>query len=144
MPKQYLVDVRVRVINRIMTTLVRWGLAPKQTYLLTVAGRRTGRPYTTPVSIVEMDAQRWLVAPYGEVGWVRNARAAHQVTLRRGSHAEVVALAPADASTSAPVLKRYVRLEPITQAYFDAAPDAPVAAFEAEAARHPVFRILAA
>ncbi|MBO0729437.1 MAG: nitroreductase family deazaflavin-dependent oxidoreductase [Acidimicrobiaceae bacterium] len=45
------------------------------TYLLTIRGRKTGRPSTTPVTIVQHDGKRWLVAPYGAVSWVRNARA---------------------------------------------------------------------
>jgi hypothetical protein len=40
-----------------------------------------------------------------------------------------------------PVLKEYVSLEPITRPYFTARPDAPAAAFAAEAAEHPVFRV---
>ena len=41
-----------------------------------------------------------------------------------------------------PVLKAYVERVPITRPYFDAAPDAPLAAFVAEAARHPVFQVV--
>jgi hypothetical protein len=29
--------------------------------------------YSTPITLVEASGQRWLVAPYGEVAWVRNA-----------------------------------------------------------------------
>jgi hypothetical protein len=36
-------------------------------------GRRSGRLNATPVREVEEGDQRWLVAPYGEVSWVRNA-----------------------------------------------------------------------
>jgi deazaflavin-dependent oxidoreductase (nitroreductase family) len=139
--KTYQVGFRVRLINRISKTLIRWGLAPKYTYLLTVPGRKTGRPYSTPVSLVELNGQRWLVAPYGEVSWVRNARVAGRVTLTRGQDVETVTIVPADPKESALVLKRYLTLEPITRAYFDAQPDSPLAAFEAEAERHPVFRI---
>ena len=52
--------------------------------LLTVAGRRSGQPRSTPVVPVVTENGCWLVAPFGDVGWVRNARAAEQVTLRRG------------------------------------------------------------
>jgi len=41
-----------------------------------------------------------------------------------------------------PVLKAYVERVPITRPYFDAAPDAPLAAFVAEAARPPVFQVV--
>jgi hypothetical protein len=47
------------------------------------------------------------------------------------------------AEESAPVLKKYLALAPITQPYFDARPDAPVESFSAEASRHPVFKLMA-
>ena len=81
------------------------------------------------------------MAPYGEVAWVRSARAAGHVTLSRGRQAERVAiheLAPAEA---APVLRLYVTRVPITRPYFDATPTSPIATFEAEAPLHPVFRL---
>ncbi len=56
--------------------------------LLRVRGRKTGLPRTTPVSLIEHEGRRWLVAPYGEVGWVRNARAAGEAELLRGSAVE--------------------------------------------------------
>jgi len=65
-----------RFANVLMRLLLRLGLAPRTTMLLTIAGRRTGTPRSTPVTMVEEDGQRWLVAPYGPVGWVHNARAA--------------------------------------------------------------------
>jgi len=46
-----------------------------------------------------------------------------------------------DSEASAPILKKYVNWVPITRPYFDAAPDAPIEAFVAEAPRHPVFRL---
>jgi deazaflavin-dependent oxidoreductase (nitroreductase family) len=131
-----------RAINRVVHLLLRLGLMPRPTYLLTVTGRRTGRPLSTPVTLVEDGGARWLVAPYGNVGWVRNARAAGRVTLSRGGRSETLAireLAPAEA---APVLQRYVARVPITRPFFDAAPDSPLADFVAEASRHPVFHLV--
>ena len=74
-----------RLLNALVKTLLRVGLGPRHTYLLTVRGRRTGTRDSTPVTLVEESTHRWLVAPYGEVAWVRNARAAGQVTLSRGA-----------------------------------------------------------
>ena len=81
-----------RVANWLMRGLLRWGLAPRHTYLLTVRGRKSGQPHATPVTLVEEGQERWLVAPYGEVGWVRNARAAGAVTLTRGRRVEIVVI----------------------------------------------------
>jgi len=130
-----------RAINRLVRLLIRLGLIPGPTYLLTVPGRRSGRPWSTPVTLVEDGGARWLVAPYGDVGWVRNARAAGRVTLSRGGRAETLDIRELPTVEAAPVLRLYVTRVPITRPYFDASPTAPLTAFEAEAGRHPVFRL---
>jgi deazaflavin-dependent oxidoreductase (nitroreductase family) len=130
-----------RLVNQILRALLRVGMSPPHTYLLTVRGRKTGKPYSTPVTLVEENAERWLVAPYGEVGWVRNARAAGQATLRHGRRYEtvqIVELAPEDA---APVLRKYLAQVPVVRPFFDVTPKSAIADFITEAPRHPVFRI---
>lgn len=139
--KKYQVSPQVKVINSIMQTLVRLGLGPRHTYLLTVQGRKSGKPYSTPVTIVENAEGRWLVAPYGDMNWVRNARAAGQVTLTRGGRSEKLSIAAEAPEVSARVLKQYIAMEPITRPYFEATVDSAVEAFQAEVERHPVFRL---
>jgi deazaflavin-dependent oxidoreductase (nitroreductase family) len=131
-----------RAVNALVRGLLGLGLGPPRTYLLTVPGRRSGRLRSTPVTLVEGDGQRWLVAPYGTVDWVRNARTAGRVTLSRGRRSETVLVSELDSRESAPVLRQYAREVPITRPFFDAAPDGALEAFAAEAARHPVFRIM--
>ena len=130
-----------RLINVLVRTLLRLGLMPRPYYLLTTVGRRTGQPHTTPVELVEAGDQRWLVAPYGETDWVRNARAAGWVTLSRGRRSERVRITELDIGERAPILRTYLRNMPIVRPFFEASPDAPLDAFTAEAVRHPVFRI---
>ncbi len=130
-----------RAANRLVRFLLRLGLMPGPTYLLTVRGHRTGRPLSTPVTLVEDGGIRWLVAPYGDVAWVRGARAAGQVTLSRGSRSETALIRELSPADAAPVLQRYITRVPITRPYFDAKPDSPLAAFIAEASRHPVFEL---
>jgi deazaflavin-dependent oxidoreductase (nitroreductase family) len=65
-----------------MSALVRAGLVPRS-YLLTTHGRKTGRPRTNPVVPVDHGGRRWVVAPYGPVSWVHNARANGRVSLTR-------------------------------------------------------------
>jgi deazaflavin-dependent oxidoreductase (nitroreductase family) len=133
-----------RLLNALVKTVLRVGLGPRHTYLLSVRGRRTGRRYSTPVTLVEAGTNRCLVAPYGEVSWVRNARATGQVTLSRGRRSETVAIVELGPAEAAPVLKQYATEVPITRPFFDARPDSPLEAFVAEAPRHPVFRIRSA
>ncbi|MEV4314915.1 nitroreductase family deazaflavin-dependent oxidoreductase [Actinocrispum sp. NPDC049592] len=127
--------------NAAISALLRAGVAPRSYVLLTVRGRRTGRPHTTPVRLLNFDGGEWLVAPYGDVAWVRNARAAGEVQLRHGRRVRTVSVFESDAAQSGPVLKEYARKEPVTRPYFDAKPGDPVDAFTAEAARHPVFQV---
>jgi len=64
MAQSYHLTVPRRVLNTLMRALLRMGIAPPGTYLLTVRGRNTGTLHSTPVTIVERDGERWLVAPY--------------------------------------------------------------------------------
>ena len=84
-PKPYRLSPARRAINAVVRPLARLGLTGPRTHLLTVPGRTSGRLWSTPVSIVRMGDERWLVAPYGDRNWVRNTRAAGWVELRRGS-----------------------------------------------------------
>jgi deazaflavin-dependent oxidoreductase (nitroreductase family) len=130
-----------RVGDRLMRPLIRLGVVPG-TYLLTVRGRKTGEPHSNPVTLVEGDdGRRWLVAPYGAVGWVRNARAAGRVTLTRRGNPVECTLREVSPDEAGPVLKRYVSLAKVTRPYFRAQFDAPDAEFAAEADRHPVFEL---
>jgi deazaflavin-dependent oxidoreductase (nitroreductase family) len=123
-----------------MIGLTRVGFAPKGTYVLTVPGRMTGRPRSTPVTAVEDDG-RWLVAPYGAVGWVRNVRAAREVELARAGRRERFGVDEVGPDQAAPILRRYLRQVAVVRPYFAVGPDAPLDRFAAEAAGHPVFRL---
>jgi deazaflavin-dependent oxidoreductase (nitroreductase family) len=130
-----------RVGDAIMRVLVRAGLVPS-TYLLTTRGRKTGRPLTHPATVIEHEGRRWLVAPYGAVSWVHNARAAGRVTLGRRGEWRDYAVREVPAWEAGPVLKRYVGVATATRPYFGADKEAPVEEFVAEADRHPVFELL--
>ena len=141
--KEYKVNRRVRFINRMMARMIHWNVAPPRTYLLTVRGRRSGKPYTLPVTLVEQDGKRWLVSPFGEVNWVKNARADGEVRLLRSGHTETLKIQELGPEESAPILKTYISLEGIVRPYFTAQPDSPLEVFEVEAPRHPVFLLVA-
>lgn len=93
------------------------------------------------MTIVDRDGRRWLVAPYGPVSWVHNARAAGRVTLRRRRETLNYAIREVTAEEAGPVLKQYVGIARPTRPYFQASKDAPVEEFIAEADRHPVFEL---
>ena len=133
-----------RAVNALVRPLARLGLVGPRTHLLTVAGRRTGRAWTTPVSLVEVGGSRYAVAPYGERNWVRNARAAGQVFLRRGRKRETLRVHELSPEEAVPVLREYYRRGVFTRPFFQVALASPHAAWLAEAPRHPVFRLVAA
>jgi deazaflavin-dependent oxidoreductase (nitroreductase family) len=124
-----------------MSVFVRAGVVPG-TYMLTTTGRKSGRPLTHPATIVREGRRRWLVAPYGAVSWVHNARASGRVSLSRRRARVDYAVREVPAAEAGPVLKRYVVVASATRPYFAATKDAPVEDFTAEAARHPVFELL--
>lgn len=144
MAKTYRVTTGAKAANAVLGFLLRHGFGPGFMRLLTVTGRRTGQPHSTPVVPVETDEGRWLVSPFGNVGWARNARAAGRVTLRRGKVVETLAVTELPPHDAVPVLRTYLGMKPAgkyVRDYFDAGPDASDAELVAEAPRHPVFAL---
>src|SRR5215218_7510853 len=58
--------------------------------LVTIRGRKSGLPRTTPLAIIEVSGRRWVWAPWGEVQWVRNLRAAGCATITTRRRTEEV------------------------------------------------------
>jgi hypothetical protein len=106
-----------------------------------VTGRKTHTDHTTPVSLVIDGSARYLVAPYGEVAWVRNARSAGVVTLARGGKSGRYSLEPLQGAEAGAILQRYVKLEPIMRPYFGVSRDATAEEFAGEVPSHPVFKL---
>ncbi len=142
MAKIYRVNAFVRISNAMTTFLLRMGVKMGTMTLLTVRGRKSGQPRTTPVTLIELDGDRLLIAPFGSVNWVRNLRAAGSATLTRGRHSERVSTVELSIQEAGPILKKSLAGVPSFVAnYFDVTPDSPLADFEREAPRHPVFRL---
>lgn len=88
----------VSLLNPLARPFVGAGLAGPNV-LLTVRGRKTGVPRTTPVALVEIDGRRWIIGTFGDVNWVRNLRAAGEATITIKSRAQAVhavALSPTE------------------------------------------------
>jgi len=142
-PRPYRKSSWRRALNALVRPLARLGLTGPRTHLLTVPGRKSGKPWSTPVSIVEEGGQRWLVAPYGERNWVKNARAAGWVELRRGRRDERLAVEELSPEDAVPVLRRYYELAYVTRPFFDVTLSSSDEEWLAEAPRHPVFSLKA-
>jgi deazaflavin-dependent oxidoreductase (nitroreductase family) len=66
--------------------------------LITIRGRNSGLPRTTPVAIIELSGRRWVWCPWGEVHWVRNMRAAGGATISVRGQTEEVSATELDAT----------------------------------------------
>ena len=83
---------RVRFFSPILKFLLVAGMPMGPNGLVTIRGRKSGLPRTTPLAIIEVGGRRWVWAPWGEVQWVRNLRAAGRATIAvRGRKEEVSA-----------------------------------------------------
>ena len=140
-PRPYRRSVWRRGLNAFVRPLARLGLAGRSTHVLTVPGRESGRLWSTPVSIVRDGDERWLVAPYGERNWVKNARAAGWVELERGRRRERLAVEEVDAEQAVPVLREYYRRFRVTRPFFEVTLESSNEEWLAEATRHPAFRL---
>jgi deazaflavin-dependent oxidoreductase (nitroreductase family) len=123
------------------TALTRAGVVP-HSYVLTTVGRKSGVERHNPVTVVELDGRRWLVAPYGTVAWVLNARAAGEVRLTRRFSTTRYTVREVGPEEAGPVLKQYVAVATVPRPYFAATVDDPPEAFAREAAAHPVMEIV--
>ena len=143
MAKTYQVPSFVRLGNFFTTILLRAGLKPGNMALLTVRGRKSGLPRTTPVSLLgESDGQRWLIAAFGEVDWMRNLRAAGEASLKRGRRPQHIIVKELSPEEAAPILKKSLAEAPgFLLKNFDATPESPLKDFEREALNHPVFLV---
>ena len=133
-----------RIFNKLFGIFVGLGLAPRYNYLVEVRGRKTGRVYSAPVNLVEVGARRFLVAPRGRTQWVRNAEAAGEVVLARGSRRLHFRIRSVTGDEKLDILKTYLeRYRLAVQRYFPVRPGADARAFADVADRYPVFELLA-
>ena len=97
------------VFNKAVAGLTGLGISVMGSRILAVRGRKSGEWRTTPVNLLVIDGQRYLVAPRGHTQWVRNLRAAGTGELRLGRKAEAFsAVELADADKPA-VIREYLR-----------------------------------
>lgn len=74
----------VDLFNPIARRLIGAGVPMGPNALITIRGRKSGEPRTTPVALIEIEGRRWVSSPYGEVNWVRNLRASGEATITIG------------------------------------------------------------
>lgn len=141
------------VVTWILKGLLRVGLPMGPMVLLTVRGRKSGEPRTTPVDLFERNGRSFLVSTHRQESsnWVRNLRAAGDGVLTRGRSRRPITVVELPPDTAGPVLKEVLgpRLALPLRGFvlrrtFSVPPDAPLADFVAASHSHPVFEIFTA
>ncbi len=135
-------NLLARIINRGWAVIHSLGVAPNYLVTLEVTGRRSGRTISFPLAMVVLDGERYLVSMLGaNAAWVQNVRAADGRARLRHGRTEQVRLEELAVEKRAPVLKLYLQRAPGARPHIPVDKDAPLAEFQAIAARFPVFRV---
>lgn len=134
------------VLNPIVAWFTRRGLSVWGSRVLEVRGRVSGQWRRTPVNVLTLDGDRYLVAPRGHVQWTRNLRAIGEGRLVVGRRTEVFTAVEVGDDAKPAILRAYLRRWRFeVGAFFDGVgPDSSDDELRAIAPRHPVFRITAA
>ena len=159
MAKPYRVNTFVRINNTMISSLLRLGIKMWSFSLLTVRGRKSGKPIVTPLAIFVQDQKRYLIATYGVVNWVRNLRAAGgEATLTQRRHSEKIRAIELPKDTAALVFRAALRSGPpgvpaeifrkyrarSVLPYLGVTENASLEEFEREVLTHPVFLVQSA
>ena len=92
------VPLQVRLFSPILKFLLAAGVPLGFNGLITIRGRKTGLPRTAAVAIIRVSGKRYVWAPWGEVHWVRNLRAASRATITVRRRTEDVTATELDAA----------------------------------------------
>jgi deazaflavin-dependent oxidoreductase (nitroreductase family) len=98
-----------QVFNRTVRRLTRWGVSVAGSRELRVRGRSSGEWRSTPVNLLTLEGQHYLVAPRGVTQWVRNLRAAGTGELRVGRRTQAFRATELGDADKTPVLREYLR-----------------------------------
>jgi hypothetical protein len=78
--------------NRVVKILHRLGVPLGTIHIITIPGRTSGEPRSTPVSPLTFEGRRYVVAGIADSSWAKNARASGQGRLSKGRVHEDIAL----------------------------------------------------
>ena len=132
------------VFNPAVAALTRAGISIAGSRVLEVPGRKTGEPRRTPVNLLTLEGERYLVAPRGHTQWVRNLRASGQGRLLVGRRAEPFSAVEVADDDKPPILRGYLKRWKWEVGAFFGGVDAY--ASDADLRRiapdHPIFRLM--
>jgi deazaflavin-dependent oxidoreductase (nitroreductase family) len=131
------------VFNRLIAALTGSGVSVLGSRVLEVKGRSSGQLRRTPVNLLELDGEHYLVAPRGETQWARNLRASGEGRLLVGRRSESFTATELGDEEKPPVLRAYLkRWKFEVGVFFDGVgPDSSDDELRGAAPKHPVFRL---
>jgi deazaflavin-dependent oxidoreductase (nitroreductase family) len=89
---------RIRLFSPILKFILGAGIPLGPNRLITIRGRKSGVPRSLGVAVIDVSGRRWVWAPWGEVQWVRNLRAAGRATITVRGRTEEVRATELDAA----------------------------------------------
>jgi deazaflavin-dependent oxidoreductase (nitroreductase family) len=133
----------VNVLNRAVAWSTRRGISVWGSRVLEVKGRKSGQWRRTPVNVLTLDGERYLVAPRGHVQWTYNMRAAGGGRLLLGKRVEEFTATEVSDDDKPELLRAYLKRWKAEVGVFfgGVGPDSSPEELRATAPRHPVFHI---
>lgn len=136
----------LKPMNKVFMALLKLGIpisGKEGPVVLTVTGRTSGKPRSTPITPMVVDGHRYVVGGFPGADWVRNAQANPEATLTQGRRAEHVRMVEMSVDEARPLLRQFPVLVPTGVGFMKNAgliTDATPEEFEALAGRCAVFR----
>lgn len=133
------------MLNHVVQALTRIGVSLWGSRVLSVRGRKSGEWRSTPVNVLTLDGERYLVSARGNTQWVRNLRAVGRGRLTVGRRVEPFeGVEVTDDAVRVAVLRSYLRRWgwEVGAFFGDVTADSPDDVLRRAATRHPVFRIV--
>jgi deazaflavin-dependent oxidoreductase (nitroreductase family) len=131
------------IMNPLIMLATKLGLTMKNTHTLSVRGRKSGAMHSVPVSPLDLDGARYLVAPRGTTQWVRNIRRSGEGVLQLGRKKQRITVHEVADDAKAPILRAYLKVwKSEMEKFFEGVgPDSSEEQIRAEAVHHPVFKV---
>lgn len=107
-PPRYL-----KSMNKFVIAMQKLGIPTGPAMVLTVPGRRSGQPRSTPMTPFTFGGQLFVVAGYPGSDWLKNARAAREGTLTRGRKSRRVKIVELSTDEARPVLRQFPEQVPV-------------------------------
>jgi len=111
-PPRYL-----KPMNKVVMAVQKLGIPTGPAMVLTVPGRKSGQPRSTPMTPFEFDGGLYVVAGYPGADWAANARATGTGVLSRGRRSRPVKIVELTTEQARPILRAFPTEVPVGVAF---------------------------